>query len=169
MEFNSLRTRVIEEAKRIENDAMYSAKGHYEDAHYWSRFHVLVGVPVAMLAAIAGASALAQFDNHSVIAGILSIIVAALTAIITFLNPNEKANAHQNVGNKYNALRRQAHAFCTIDAQMEDIHEQELVKQVKELAKQRDELNLISPPISNMAYKKVYKALKNKKEGKPER
>ena len=102
MRVEPTRIKIIEEAKRIENDASYSAKGHYEAAGYWTRFHLMIGIPTVVLSAIAGASALAQFDNHSIIAGFLAIIVAALTAVATFLNPNEKANSHQNVGNKYN-------------------------------------------------------------------
>jgi hypothetical protein len=106
-----IRIKNVEEAKRIENDALYSAKGHYEAAKYWTRFHLTIGISTAILSAIAGASALAQFDNHNIIAGFLAIIVAALTAVATFLNPNEKANAHQNVGNKYNALRNKVRNY----------------------------------------------------------
>jgi hypothetical protein len=155
------RIKIVEEAKRIENDTLYSAKGHYEAAEYWTRFHLTIGIPTAILSAIAGASALAQFDNHNIIAGFLAIIVAALTAVATFLNPNEKSNAHQNVGNKYNALRNHVHVFCNIDSSVEN-SEQELIKQLKELARQRDELNQDSPPISSWAYKKAQKLIKSK-------
>ncbi len=58
------RLKIIEEAKRIEHDALYSAKGHYEAAERWTRFHLTIGIPTAILSAIAGAAALAQFDNH---------------------------------------------------------------------------------------------------------
>jgi hypothetical protein len=155
------RLKIIEEAKRIEHDTLYSAKGHYEAAERWTRFHLTIGIPTAILSAIAGAAALAQFDNHNLIAGLLAIIVAALTAVATFLNPNEKATSHQNVGNKYNALRNKVHVFCTIDSSVEN-SEQELIKQLKELARQRDELNQDSPPISSWAYKKAQKVIKDK-------
>ena len=155
------RLKIIEEAKRIEHDTLYSAKGHYEASQYWTKFHLIIGIPTAVLSALAGASALAQFDNHSIIAGFLAIAVAAFTAVVTFLNPNEKATSHQNVGNKYNALRNKVHVFCNIDASVED-SDQELIQQLKELARQRDELNQDSPPISNWAYKKAQKVMKDK-------
>ena len=107
--------KIAEEAKRVENDTLYSAKGHYEAANYWANFHLLLGIPTAIISAIAGTSAFAQFNNHATIAGILAIIVTALTGITTFLNPNEKASAHQNVGNKYNAIRNRARALYNLD------------------------------------------------------
>src|SRR5258706_14143133 len=168
MRVEPTRIKIIEEAKRIENDASYSAKGHYEAAGYWTRFHLMIGIPTVVLSAIAGASALAQFDNHSIITGFLAIIVAALTAVATCLNPNEKATSHQNVGNKYNALRNKVHVFCNIDTSIEN-SEQELIKQLKELAKQRDELNQDSLPISRLAYKKAQRIIENKAAAKSTR
>jgi len=155
------KAKIIEEAKHIENDAHYSAKGHFEVADYWTHYHLYLGIPAATLSAIAGAAALAQFDNHSIIAGVLAIIVAALTGVTTFLNPNEKASAHQNVGNKYNALRNKARAFYNLDTLMEE-SEQKLVEQLKALARQRDELNEGSLPISDRAYKKARKFIQHK-------
>ena len=67
----------------------------------------------------------------------------------------------QNVGNKYNALRNKVHIFCNIDSTVEN-SEGELMKQLKELARQRDELNQDSPPISSWAYKKAQRVIKNK-------
>ncbi len=154
----SIKEKIIKEAKRVEEDSLYSAKGHFIAAHFWTNFHLWIGVPTAILAAIAGASALSQFDNHNIIAGILAIIVTALTAVTTFLNPNEKANSHRNAGNKYNSLRNKARIFYEIDSYRED-SDQEATKQLKELAKQRDELTHNSPQIPKWAYKKAKKGI----------
>jgi len=154
----SIKEKIIKEAKRVEEDSLYSAKGHFVAGNFWTNFHLWIGVPNAILAAIAGASALSQFDNHNIIAGILAIIVTALTAVTTFLNPNEKANSHQKAGNNYNSLRNIARIFCEIDCCRED-SDQELTRQLKELAKQRDELNQNSPQIPRWAYKKARKGI----------
>lgn len=153
-----IKEKVIKEAKRVEEDSLYSAKGHFIAASFWTNFRLWIGVPTAILSAIAGASALSQFDNHNVIAGILAITVTALTAVTTFLNPNEKANAHQSAGNKYNSLRNKARIFCEIDSCGENAN-QELIKRAKELTKQRDELNQKSPQIPRWAYKKARKGI----------
>jgi hypothetical protein len=44
--------------------------------------------------------------------------------------------------------------------------EQELIKHLKDLATQRDELNQDSPPISSWAYKKAQKVIENKTTAK---
>ena len=155
------RIKIVEEAQRVENDTLYSAKSHFEAANGWKNFHIFMGIPTVIFSAIAGASAFSQFDNHNSIAGVLAILVAALTAVSTFLNPNEQADAHQNVGNRYNALRNRARTFYTIDDLIET-SDQELVKQVKELIKQRDELNESSPPIPRWAYKKAKREILKK-------
>lgn len=155
---DNIKNKMINEAKRIEEDSLYSAKGHFVAANFWTNFHLWIGVPTAILAAIAGVSALSQFDNHNIIAGILAIVVTALTAVTTFLNPNEKANSHRNAGNKYISLRNKARIFCEIACCEED-SDQELAKQLKALAKQRDELNQDSPLIPTWAYKKARKGI----------
>jgi len=156
---DNIKENMIKEAKRIEEDSLYSAKGHFVAANFWTNFHLWIGAPTAILATIAGASALSQFGNQNIIAGILAIIVAVLTAVITFLNPNEKANAHLNSGNKYSSLRNKARVFYEIDFYTVKSDE-ELSKYLKELVKQRDELNQDSSQIPGWAYKKARKGIK---------
>lgn len=152
------KARLQEEAKRIENDVHYSAKGHYEEANYWSGLHLLLGIPTAITSAIAGVSALAQFDNHAILAGILAIIVATLTGITTFLHPDGKATTHQSAGSKYTTLRNRVRTFYNVDIYIGE-SEQELLEALKSLAIQRDELNEASLPISDKAYKKARKKI----------
>lgn len=155
---DNIKENIINETKRIEEDSLYSAKGHFAAANFWTNFHLWIGAPTAILAAIASASALSQFDYHNVIAGILAIVVTALTAVTTFLNPNEKANSHQIAGNNYLSLRNKARIFSEIDCLGESSNE-ELAEQLKELAGQREELNQNSPQIPRWAYKKARKGI----------
>ena len=154
----SIKDRLIREARRVEEDSLYSAKGHFSVALRWGRVRLWLGVPTSILAAIAGVSALAQFDNHNIVAGLLAILVAALTAVSTFLNPNEKANSHHNAGTKYNSLRNRIRIFYNIDCAGED-SEQKLTTQLKDLAKERDELNLSNPQIPRWAYREARKTI----------
>ena len=84
------REKIINEAKRIEEDSLYSSKGHFYAGQCWTKVNLWLGSISAVLSAIAGASALSQFDYHNIVAGSLSIIVAGLTAIIAFINPKAK-------------------------------------------------------------------------------
>lgn len=153
----STKEKIIREAKRIEEDCIYSAKGHYYSGQFWSSLHLWIGVPTAVLAAIAGASALSQFDNHNILAGILAIIVSALTAVTTFLNPNEKANIHRNAGNAYNSLKNRTRILREINVDFAD--EKELWLELNKLSSERDELNGKSPLVLRRAFKKARKGI----------
>jgi hypothetical protein len=111
-------------------------------------------LPTAVLAAIAGVSALSQFDNHNIVAGVIAIIVAALTALTTFLDPNSKSNTHHSAGNLYNALRNKARIFYEIDSCV-DCSDRDLIDQLKELTNQRDELNQNSPITPKWVFEKA--------------
>lgn len=141
---------IIKEAKRIEESTRYSAKGHFAAAQFWTNFHLWIGIPAAILAAISAASALAY---SNIVAGILSIIVAGLSAVTTFLNPNEKASVHLNSGNNYDALQNKVRIFWTIDCWREN-SEQVLTEKLKDLSEEKNKLNRGCPQIPQWAYKK---------------
>lgn len=149
---STLVEQIVREAQRVEEDSLYSAKGHFVAARGWRSFHFIIGVPTAILAAVAGASALSQMSNGGIVAGVLAIIVTALTAVSTFLNPNEKAAAHLNAGNRYNSLRNRARIFREIEVSSGE-PEGALLKRLNEMAAQRDELNQNSPPIPRWAFR----------------
>ncbi|MEA2074307.1 MAG: SLATT domain-containing protein [Euryarchaeota archaeon] len=149
---------IIKEAKRIEENSLYSAKGHFVAAQFWTNFHLWIGVPAVILAALAGTSALAQFDNHNIIAGILSIIVVVLTSITTFLNPKEKAHIHLSSGNNYDSLLSRSRIFWSIDCRREN-PEELLADKLRDLSEQRDRLNRECPQVPRGAYKKAKKGI----------
>jgi len=152
-----IKAKILKEAKRIEEDCLHSAKGHFYAAQCWGNIHFWIGIPAVILAAIAGASALSQFDNHNIVAGILAIIVAALTAVATFLNPNEKAIAHHYAGNQYISLRNNVRILYDIDLDL--IDEKESLGELKDLNRQRNELNQKLLQIPRWAYKKAKKGI----------
>ena len=114
---------IIKEGKRIEENCLYTAKGHFVVAQFWTKFHLRIGIPTVILAAITGASVLARFDNYYIITGISSIIVVMLTAITTFLNPKERANIHLTSGNNYDSLLSRALIFWPVDWRRENSEE----------------------------------------------
>lgn len=149
--------KIINEAKRIEEDSIYSAKGHFYAAQCWVNVNLWLGGISVVLSAIAGASALSQFDYHNIVAGGLSIIVAGLTAVITFINPNERASVHQKAGNKYNALKNDARIFHEIE--VDDIDEKSALDNLKKLNDRRNKLNLESHQIPKWAFEKARKGM----------
>lgn len=153
-----MRERLISEARRIEEDSLFSAKGHFSSATMWGKAYLWLGIPAAVLAAIAGVSALSRFDNSDVVSGVLALVVAGLAAVTTFLNPSERTNLHHAFGTRFNSLRNNARIFREIDCGSQEPDE-ELIRKLKELANRRDELNEQSPQIGRWAYQRAKKSI----------
>lgn len=146
---------ITAECQRIEEDAEYSAKSHFDAAARWRRVHLWVGLPAAILAAIAGVSA---FRDYADAAGAISIIVAALASVSTFLNPGDKASTHHATGNSYLALRNQARVFRTIELVTIDSNER-AVARLLDFTTRRDDLNANSPQPPRSAFERARKGI----------
>jgi hypothetical protein len=149
---------IIKEAKRIEEALLFSSKGHFAAAAFWSNFHLYIGIPMVLLSAIAGASALAQFDPNHLYAGVASIIVVALSGLLTYLNPNEKSAKHLTIGNDYDSLMNKIRIFWSIDCWSTE-SEQILTKRLKDFSEQKDKLNKECPQIPGWAYRTAKKGI----------
>ena len=149
-----IREELIKEARRTEEDGLYSARSHFEAARLWANTHYVIGVPAGIAAAISGVLAL---SNQELIAGILAIFVAAAAATATVLDPSAKANAHHRSGTSFNALRNRARIFYNIDCGQGT--DEELVAKLRELADERDRLNQESPQIPRWAYRLAKKGI----------
>ena len=150
---SNLKNKLIAEACRIEEDTEHSAKGHYNAANRWGRYHLWIGLPSVVLAAIAGGTA---FNNMPELAGSLAILSTALITVLTFLKPSEHSENHKAVAGQYLAVRNQARIFREIE--MEDSDDISLhKKRLLELVKDRDELNHSSPAISRKDYEQAKK------------
>lgn len=133
-----MKKELVLEAERIEEDSIHSAKSQFEASNKWKNVNLLLGVPTAILSGIAGISILNEWSY--VFAGFLALIVGALTTLMTFLNPNQKANAHLNSGNNYLALRNRARIFKNISLNSKkDV--MALSEELKLLADERNNLN----------------------------
>lgn len=150
----TLRDSIILEAKRVEEDSILSSKRHFNDAQFWEKIHYWLGIPSVALAAIAGASSLSKWECGPVTAGILSIIVALLTAINTFLNPAQKSENHQKAGNAYLVLKNKSRVFAEIEI-LKSADEDDILVKLKELTELRDQLNSTSPQTRKKAFKEA--------------
>lgn len=145
---SELISRLAVEAQRIEEDTEHSFKGHYNAAARWARYHLWIGLPSALLAAISGAAA---FKDQPELAGALALLSTALTTVLTFLKPSERAEMHKAVAGQYQALRNQARIFREIGL-TDGLAADEAKARLFELAKTRDELNQSSPAIARCDY-----------------
>ncbi len=149
---------IIKEAQRIEEATLYTSKGHFAAAHFWLRFHLWIGVPTVIMSSIVSASSQTTSDNLKAVGGIFAIAIAAFTAVMTFLNPNERANAHLNAGNEYDALQNRVRIFRTIDCWRES-SEEVLTEKLKYFSQQKEQLNKSCPQVPWFAYQKAKKGI----------
>ena len=145
------------EASRIEEDALYSAKGHWEAAKPWEHRHLWLGIPTTIFAAAAGVSA---FADYPIISAILSVGVAVGSALITFVNPSERHRRHCDAGNAYKALNNDARVFRTIDCSLQ-ADPGILTTKLKELNQRRNDLNQGSPLIPRHAFETARKGIES--------
>ncbi len=136
------------EASRIEEDALYSAKGHWEAAKPWEHRHLWLGIPTTVCAAAAGVSA---FSDHPVLSGALALIVAVGSALITFINPSERHRRHCDAGNAYKALNNHARIFRSTEC-VPAADPSALRAKLQELDQRRNDLNQGSPIIPRHAF-----------------
>jgi hypothetical protein len=150
--------KIIEECYRIEEDALYSSKSHYNASSCWERRNLYIGIPTTILAALAGVSALQDYVWVTVA---ISILVAVLSALNTFLNPSEKNNQHRVSASAYNALKNNVRLFREIDLLKENFPTEEMAEQLKVYSDVRNQLNSSSPNIPAWAYKKTQEDINN--------
>lgn len=155
-----LKENIKKELQRIEEDSLYSAKGHFYAAQLWELFNLSVGIPLAVLSAVAGASAFSDFPYHGTVAGVIALLVSIITAISTTINPSKKAALHHTSGNQYNSLKNDARIACSIE--LENITDDEkATKILKEYNSRRNELNKTCPQIPKWAFNKAKNGIMN--------
>lgn len=147
---------LIGEAGRIEEDAIHSAKGHFEGSDIWAYRNLCIGLPTTILAGVAGVTAL---TNHPIVGGILALLVAGSSAVQTFLNPADRSAAHLKAGNAYKALQNDARIFRSIDC-VQRVTDPKLIAELKALNDRRNALNVESPQFSRTAFERARKGIK---------
>jgi hypothetical protein len=154
------KSEVIKEAQRLAESLLHSSKNHFEAARIFRGLHLWVGIPMVVLSATAGAAALSKFDPDRIIAGVLSIIVAVLSGVATFLNPNERVSAHLNAGNSYDSLLNRVRVFWTIECWQID-SDTVLTDRLRQFVEQKDDLNRKCPQIPRLARRRAKRAIES--------
>jgi len=145
------------ELKNIEEDSLYSAKGHFEACATAQKVHTYLGLPVALIGGVAGVSAFSTFTKHDIVAGVLALVAAGLGAVNTFLNSAAKASAHHDFGNDYLSLRNRARLCRQVEAA--DLSDKSLAERVVKLSAERDQLNKKAPEIPRKAFERARRGI----------
>jgi hypothetical protein len=101
MSIERVRAAIEAEAKRIERESDRSALAHRMATSAWRWVYLALGVPTTALAAVAGATALA---NQRVLAAVFALTAAVGSALMTFLNPAVQVADHRKATGRYRAI-----------------------------------------------------------------
>ncbi|MET4607627.1 hypothetical protein ABIB90_007131 [Bradyrhizobium sp. JR4.1] len=158
------RGQIITEAKRLEETALYSFKGHHCAAARWATGHLWLGLPTAILSTIVGAATFSQYAKQypevAFVAGCISITVAVLAGVTTFLNPNKKEAVHLAAGHGFSRINQEARLFWSVECWLEE-SETVLSAKLREMIDHKDDLNSKSPQIPDWAYQKAKKGIES--------
>lgn len=99
------------EARRIEREAGCAAVAHRMATSAWRGVYMALGVPTTALAAVAGASALA---DYKVLAAVLALLATVASALMNFLNPAAQVAEHGRATGRFRAIENRARVFWEI-------------------------------------------------------
>lgn len=102
---------VSSEAQYVQHETGVAALAHRMATSAWRVTFLGLGVPTTALAAIAGASALA---DYKVAAAVLALLAAVASSLMNFLNPAGQVAEHRKAAGRYRAIENRARVFCEI-------------------------------------------------------
>jgi hypothetical protein len=116
-----------------------------------------LGLPTTILSLV-GAASFAQFAKQSpeiaLAAGFISITIAVLSGIITFLNPNKREAAHLAAAHAFDRLNNEARVFWSVECWLEK-SEVVLGAKLRDLIDRKADLNAKSPQIPRRPYERA--------------
>jgi hypothetical protein len=151
-------TAIVDEARKLAVDVLYSEKGHFAASSWWRFVNYALGIPSVLLGVFAGASILQQ-EGSELLAALAALLASALTALNTFLDPSQRASQHQQTGTAYGRLRRIIRQFVQIEGLATE-SVSELREQLNDLTESVSDIQKDALPISKRAYTKATKSIK---------
>ena len=155
----TLKAELVKECERIEEDALFSGKGHYNAAGPWRTGHRALGVTSALGSALAGVAVLKEWSPILAIGAAAASTIAAI--VLTTLKPSEESDRHQRAGDRYFAIKNRARIFRCIEVIASTASEEQLVPAIKALSSDLDDVRTGAPAISQHAYEKARREIED--------
>jgi type IV secretory pathway VirB3-like protein len=159
------RERLRSEAAQIQQESWLAAELHYAAETPWYHANLIIGIPATVLAAIAGAAAFSKLANSEFVAGSISIIVAILSSLTTFIDPKKAFAEHHASAKGFESLHHRAGFFYRVSSLDNDATNAELQKQLEEFRSSFIELNQRSLPISAVAHRHARAVVEGTRKG----
>lgn len=147
---HEVRARVLKEARRIEEDALYTYKAHYNTSDKFSRWHYRVGILSVVASSL---SPLPCFQDWNWLLIIFAVIAAVSAGILTFVKPDENSALHKKFAGQYHTLRNDIQVFCEVE--LTGLTEEDATLRLKEFNDRRNQLNEEAPTCGRRSYEKA--------------
>ncbi len=146
------RAAIRAELARIEESCMYSSQGQFEASKTWRGWNRWLGSAAAVLAAVAGSTALAS-DSLRLVVGGLALTGAFVGAIVTTVNPSQREIECTDVARAYQGVQAAARQAREIDLPRTSYEEARTT--LSFLTDRWQTVNQTAPPISGSARKRA--------------
>ena len=139
--------------------ALVSQSAHYESGNFYERLFLILGCMVVTLSAAIGSAEvlvstakIAELGPGTVkaVSGVISLLIAILAGLQTFLKFSQRAERHRVAGAKYGDMRRSLEEIDIISA--ESVHNANI--ELHEIKKSMGSLALESPELPSRIVKK---------------
>ena len=155
---------IINEAKRLEEDILYSSKARFAMSNFWYYLHAIFGIVVIGGSILFGALSFANL-NWPMDINILSLIVIVISMLKVFFNPFEQSRTNKNLGDEYNILKQEIRLFYNIEVHKNTSDEN--IYKIKKFAEEKSSIDYKSSPILGWFYNRAKKSIE-KEEHKHE-
>jgi hypothetical protein len=141
---------IAQELERIEESTDHSAQTQFTSTKFWRGVHLTLGAAAAIGAGVAGTSALADLMGTTA-TGVAALAAAAMGAILTTLDPSQRAERAHVSANTYLALRDDARIMRSVD--LSNMGDDEAKTQLQALSERRADANMAAPVPALFAYR----------------
>lgn len=142
------------EASQVTCDLLYSEKIHFAAAEEQQKVHLILGLSAAAASAAAAATVFADLPT---VAGVLALVGAIGTALLTFLKPDKRAEHHLTIGRQLGALRVDLRHLQRLD--LGHIPDEEVRDRLSEITDRKAEIDSTAPGTAERHYRKARKKI----------
>jgi hypothetical protein len=142
------------EGSQVSCDLLYSEKIHFAAAEEQQKVHLILGLVAAAASAAAAATV---FADLPMVAGVLALVGAVGTGMLTFLKPDKRAEHHLAVGRQLGALRVELRHLMRLD--LGHVPDQPVRDRLSEITDRKAEIDSTAPVTAERHYRTAKKKI----------
>lgn len=157
---SAYRQEVIDELRRLEEDLLYTEKGHFMAANELSRLHLGLGIAATLAAAASVATIVGEAS--AVLSGTLALIASLASAVLTFVKPDQKVGQHLAAGRLLNDVRVRSRQCRALDLHADSgLSRAEWRSKADEIRSAKAEVDQTAPSISDRRFAKAQEKIRS--------